>query len=281
MLAIAAALSLAACVGEDRQFAEGDPGAPHFVLEPTVIIGEVDGDPVFLFGDIRAIATDDDGRVYVGDRIGATIRAYSATGDFIGQVAQEGEGPGEIYGWPADLSFGPDGELYVRDGSRITIFAGSGSDGPTDSLANTWTVPGYGDLTYSRSRVGEDGAYYYPNGSYRIGERPRFFYNVLRGGEVTGDTLTVPYHYGMGGQRTAFYRLGPSGGRMVDGLNRVPFSALPTWGVTPRGTVLSTDAGASWACPRTSSGPSARGPARDGAGRESGTWRSYESCPRR
>ena len=108
-------------------------------------------------------------------------------------------------------------------------------------MANTWTVPGYGDLTFSRSRVGEDGAYYYPNGSYRIGERPRFYYNVFRGGEVTGDTLTVPYHHGMEGQRTAFYRLGPGGGRMVDGLNRVPFSAVPTWAVTPRGTVLSTD----------------------------------------
>ena len=35
--------------------------------------------------------------------------------------------------------------------------------------------------------------------------------------------------------------LDPGNGRMVDGLNRVPFAPVPTWDVTPRGTVLSTD----------------------------------------
>lgn len=34
----------------------------------------------------------------------------------------EGEGPGEIAGWAADLTFGPDGRLHVRDrANRATV----------------------------------------------------------------------------------------------------------------------------------------------------------------
>jgi hypothetical protein len=84
------------------------------VLAPAVVIGDVEGDAAYTFGDIRSVAVDDDDRVYVGDRIGATVRVHSAQGEFIEQVAKAGQGPGEIQGWPADLTFGPAGELYVK-----------------------------------------------------------------------------------------------------------------------------------------------------------------------
>lgn len=219
----------------------GTPLNPRLVLNPAVVIGSVEGDETYTFGDIRAIAVDDEDRVFVGDRIGATVRVYSGQGTFIEEVAKGGQGPGEIQGWAANLTFGPAGELYVRDAARVMVFARSSGQGVADSLATEWRVSGYGNLTYARSAVGADGAYYYPDGVYRESEPARVFYEVYREGELTGDTLRVPYYEGMSAQRSAFYRLGPRDGRMVQGLSHVPFAAIPTWDPTDRGTVVSTD----------------------------------------
>jgi hypothetical protein len=179
--------------------------------------------------------------VFVGDRIGATVRVYSPRGEFIEEVANAGEGPGEVQGWPANLTFGPAGELYIRDAVRIMIFARSGGEGIADSLATEWRVSGYGNLTYAPSRVGKDGAYYYPDGVYRDDEPDRVSYLVYRGGELSDDTLRVPYHEGLSARRSASYPVGPTNRRIVEGLSHVPFAALPSWDVTERGTVLSTD----------------------------------------
>lgn len=236
-----------ALLGSMSACAEGDAPSEDMVaasavaLDPEVLIGQVEGDEAYTFGDIRAVAVDDDGRVYIGDRIGATVRVYSAQGAFIKQVAGEGQGPGEIQGWPADLTFGPEGALYVRDAARVSVFAPSGGEGIADDLVSEWRAPGYGNLTYARSRVSADGSYYYPDGTYRIGEPARFFYHIFRDGELTGDTLEVPYYSGMEAQRSAFYRVGQGGGRMVPGLSHVPFAAVPRWDVTMEGTVLSSD----------------------------------------
>lgn len=228
----------AACGSEDPR---ETPADSTVVLDPDAVIGEVAGDEVYNLGDVWSVAVDDKGRVYIGDRIGAMLRVYSADGGFLGEIAHDGQGPGEIQGWPAALTFGPQGELYVRDAVRVTVFAPSGITGIADSLATSWRVHGYGNLTYSRSGVGSDGTYYYPNGVYYPDRPAHFFYEVYRGGDLTADTLEVPYHEGMEAQRSAFYRTGASGGMMVAGLNRVPFAAVPSWDVTPGGTLLSTD----------------------------------------
>lgn len=235
------ALLLAACGQERQPSKEGGPAAPGPGLDPVAVIGEVQGEPNYMFGDIHSVAVDDAGNVYVGDRIGATIRAYSADGKFIEQVAREGHGPGEISGWPSDLTFGPGGKLYVRDATRITVFAHSARTGVADSVVTDWLVPGYGNLTSARSRVDEDGAYYYPDSAFRVDEAARFFYEVFRGGKLTGDTLEVPHYDGAEARRTAFYRINAGGGRILHGLSHVPFAPIPTWDVTERGTVLSTD----------------------------------------
>jgi len=220
---------------------QGAGAAPELVLDPVALIGRVEGDPAYMFGDIRSVAVDDSGNVYVGDRIETSVRAYSADGTYIERVAREGHGPGEITGWPSNLTFGPGGRLYTRDATRITVFAPSGRTGLADSVATDWLVPGYGNLTSQRSRVGDDGAYYYPDGAYYVDRPSRFFYQVFRAGKRTADTLEVPHYDGAEARHTAFVRLGPRDGRMVQGLSHVPFAPIPTWDVTQRGTVLSTD----------------------------------------
>jgi hypothetical protein len=209
--------------------------------DPDFTIGLVEGDSAYMFGDIRAVAVDAAGRVYVGDRIGATIRAYDGSGRFIERIAREGRGPGEVYGWPADIETAPDGTLFVRDGSDITLFAISGSGGIADSVAAVWPWPGYGNLTSTRGRVGGSGEYYYPGGEHRPDELPRFFYLPFRDGVVLGDTLEVPSYPGLVSLRPALYRLGATDALMLEGLSHVPFAPIPVWDVTEVGTIVSSD----------------------------------------
>ncbi|MDX1396386.1 MAG: hypothetical protein R3195_18535 [Gemmatimonadota bacterium] len=233
-------LPLQVACGLEDDGAPSDRASEVIRLAPATVIGRIEGDPDYLFGDVTALAVDAQDRVVVGDRIGATVRAYDPDGGFLGEIAHEGEGPGEIQGWPAHLEFGPDGRLYVRDALQVIVFAPRAPGGLADSLVATWRASGYGNLTGDRSRVTDDGAYFYPEGAIRPGE-PRIFYYVMRGGEMTADTLDVPPYAGLGATLTAFYAVGQGSGRMVDGLNRVPFAPEASWHVTRRGTLLSTD----------------------------------------
>jgi hypothetical protein len=235
------AICLAVLGCEDRTVVADETDRDPAVLAPDLFIGQTDGDPEYLFGDVRSVAVDDEGRVYVGDRIGATIRAYDASGQYLGQIAREGEGPGEIIGWPADLLPGRDGSLTVRDAQRITVFAPREPGGLPDSVAAIWRLSGYGNLSATRSRAAESGAYLYPDNLFRDDELPRFFYLPFRDGTAIGDTLEVPPYASLAGRRRAYYRISQSSGRLLDGLSHVPFAPLATWDATRRGTILSSD----------------------------------------
>ena len=227
------------CVPESE--APGRSSSEAVTLNPDLTVGLIEGDSTYLFGDIWTVAVDPLGRVYVGDRIGATVRVYDPTGQFLVQIAREGGGPGEISGWPADLTLDPEGRLYVRDGSRITVFLPSVPGGVADSVAAIWRLPGHGNLSATRSRAGIVGEYYYPSYLFMYDEHPRFFYLPFRDGSVSSDTLEVPSYPGLSGRRPAFYRPGAGGGWILSGLSYVPFAPLPVWDVTPSGTILSSD----------------------------------------
>lgn len=234
-----------ACGPVDRRPTSGTGAAADTLyVEPTFTVGLEDGDPDYLFGAVTAVAADSEGRVYVGDRIGATVRAYDVSGTFLSQLAREGEGPGEIYGWPADLTTDSDGRLWVRDGKRITVFERRTPTGLPDSVAFIWPLPGYGNLGSTRSMPLGDGRYLYPNYLFRFDEHPRYFYLPFVAGSTSGDTLEVPAYPGLTGLRSASYRMSASGGRMLRGLSHVPFAPLPSWAVTRAGTLLSTDGSA-------------------------------------
>lgn len=49
-------------------------------LDPAQVIGLGEGDSDHLFGAITSVAADAEGRIYVGDRIGVTVRAFDADG---------------------------------------------------------------------------------------------------------------------------------------------------------------------------------------------------------
>lgn len=239
LFAMAIALATTACAaGPD---AAGTDAAEVVTIDPDFTIGLVDGDSAYLFGAIVSVAADDDGRLYVGDRIGATIRAYDGDGRYLKQIARAGEGPGEIYGWPADVTMGPEGRLFVRDGTRITVFTPAMAGDVADSVATIWRLPGYGNLSSTRSRVSMTGEYYYPGYLFMDGQLPRFFYLPFDNTGLTGDTVELPAYPSLTGRRGASYRVSERSGRSLDGLSHVPFAPLPVWDITHSGTILSTD----------------------------------------
>jgi hypothetical protein len=239
-LACLAALTNGCGDSRDDRLSDGAAVPDTLTLESSVVVGVVEGDPDYLFGAVYAVAGDSVGRIYVGDRSGPTLRVYDQSGTFITQIARAGEGPGELGGSPTDLLIADDGRLYVRDGRRITIWTLSQTGLVPDSVAETWSTATLGNPA-NRGRLSRYGRYWYPHSLWLPNEHPRFFYLPFLNGELQGDTLEVPPYPGLTAHRTALLPLGRVDALMLRGLNRVPFSAVPLWDVTPTGTLMSSD----------------------------------------
>jgi len=98
-------------------------------LVSELSIGVLDGDPQYQFGRILALATGQDGRIYVLDGHGPVVRMYGPDGTWIKDVGREGEGPGEYKQPDSGLAMRPDGKLLLRDpgNGRISIYLADGS----------------------------------------------------------------------------------------------------------------------------------------------------------
>ncbi len=66
------------------------------LAEVNLSLGEVEGDPNFIFGNVRGIEAGLDGTIYVLDYQAAEVRAFDAEGRFLRNVVSRGAGPGEI-----------------------------------------------------------------------------------------------------------------------------------------------------------------------------------------
>ena len=226
------------CTSDARRPATNASASDTIVAERLALIGQVDGAPEYLFGDVTSVSVGPGPVIYVADRIASTVRAYRTDGSFLGTVATEGQGPGELE-WPNDLSFDPVGRLYVRDAYRITVFARPDGGEIADSLVRTTRISGYANLSSTRAR--SDGTrYFYPTSSFRDGEPDRYFYLVYDSVEVTSDTVAVPGLPNLEFLRSATYRTSARGGRMVNGVNRVPFEPVASWDITATGSLFTS-----------------------------------------
>lgn len=207
----------------------------------TATIGRVEGPPEYTFGDLNAVALDRRSRVYVADRIGSVVRVYGPDGGFLRQIGREGRGPGEFEN-PSDLTFGPDGRLFIRDAGRITILAAGRPGGVPDSVAATWPIPNMADIGLgSPARFDAGGTYFDPVDDIPRQGPPIFYYLAVRNGTITTDTVRVPDYANMSAVIPAFYMVGRRGGRMAPDLAHAPFEAIPSWDLTSRGTVVGGD----------------------------------------
>lgn len=189
------------------------------------------------FGMLTSIAVDTAGNVYASDRLAARVWAFDSRGRSLGAIGQRGKGPGEFEA-PTGLGVSPEGLLYVRDVYRVSVF-GPNESNVLSELRSTFDGPTYADWTSLRpTRFDSEGFFYYPGYIWERDTHIRPFVIRYDGdGSVVDTTFIPPEQTAL--TRIPFYRVGPSGGRLLLGLQHVPFAATPSWDITPQGTVVS------------------------------------------
>ncbi len=110
--------------------AKGPVGVTAVVVD--TIRGEEDG-PSSL-SQIRGIAVDAGGRVYVADGVEKSVKVFAADGSFLRAMGRQGQGPGE-FNTPQGVAIGPEERAYVYDpqARRVVVFD---STGAFDDMSN-------------------------------------------------------------------------------------------------------------------------------------------------
>jgi hypothetical protein len=174
------------------------------------------------FADVRGLAVDEAGRIWVLDVQDAEIRVFDRSGNFVRTVGGQGEGPGE-FTYPNGLVRGPDGNMYVFDPrvGRISVFDTAGR-----YLEGQRRVSGGWGFLW-RGGFADDGTLF----DYRVQVGV-----VELGPDMSvRDTIDPPAST----QGTDLYFSGPTpqGGRRV---MSVPYLGQPTWEVGPDGDIWTT-----------------------------------------
>ncbi|HEU4830040.1 MAG TPA: 6-bladed beta-propeller [Gemmatimonadales bacterium] len=127
---LVAPLLLAACASE-----QPEAGAvAAWTLAQNLSIGGADEGPR-SFSDIRGIAADSRGRIYVLEAQEQQVRVFGPDGQFVRQLGRNGDGPGEFRG-ANGLAIDVADRLWVYDprARRVTIFDSSGAVSGTHLL---------------------------------------------------------------------------------------------------------------------------------------------------
>ncbi len=191
-------------------------------------------------GQLSGIAMDARGTVYVSDASDGRIWVFDSLGRSQRAIGRKGKGPGEFQA-PTGIAIGPDGRLYVRDVEVVSRFAADPATRRLTRYLDAFRGPPMNDwMSRHATRFDRDGHLFYPAFNI-IGREVRsgLFHRFRLEGGLT-DSLVVPAFPGAP-MSTASMRLDERSGRMLPGLNHVPFHPLPRWDVTPRGTLLTSD----------------------------------------
>jgi len=92
-----------------------------FILEEELSIGEIDGQPEYMFSNIRSIAVDEKERIYVLDRKEAHVKVFDMNGKYLKPIGKKGQGPGEFQS-PLTLMITRQNKLVVEDIARALSF---------------------------------------------------------------------------------------------------------------------------------------------------------------
>ena len=65
-------------------------------IHADLTFGARDGDPAYLFGDVRGVQAASDGTIYVLDYQAREVRVFSPAGEYLRTIVRSGDGPGEI-----------------------------------------------------------------------------------------------------------------------------------------------------------------------------------------
>jgi hypothetical protein len=200
-------------------------------LVPEVTIGVLDGDEVYMFGQLRALAVGDDGTIFALDGQIPAVRVYDADGTYRTTLGRSGGGPGE-FGRPDGLVMFSDGRLAVRDvgNARFQLF------GPDLQPLATWPVISGTFSTSAQPSVGAGDTLMTPVVDTRVDIRDwrTGLQRVAPEGHIV-DTLMVPdSDY----EAPAIEARRESGDGVSVSRGSVPFSPAESWAYHPDGFFL-------------------------------------------
>lgn len=206
-------------------------------------IAEEDPRTPFLLGEVSGLAFDASGRLYVADFQDPRVVVFDSTGRHLATIGRKGEGPGEFTA-PTGPVIGADGALYLRNMSRIQRFVKDPKTGLPTRFDRHFDGPLYAPWRSKLpSQIDAQGRFHFPLEATTGGAEflTRYGYRRYRLDGTALDSLGVPTHPT---QRASWASVQTSagGGRMVAGLNIVPFHPVPVWAVSATGTIFSSPA---------------------------------------
>lgn len=205
----------------------------------TLLLGEAGisgGSEATTFGDVTGLAVDDRGRIYVGDRVASTVRAFGPDGEPLRLIGGEGRGPAEVR-LPLSLAMGPEGRLHVADADGLTVMEPDAAGGlPTVQVRSL--QPSVFPQVFRRLRVDCRNTVYFP---HTTGRDERQLYVMVDSASGLRDTLHVPDFPALPDGSVSI-RTSSKGGRMLFGLDRPPLGAVPWWDVTAQGDLVAGQA---------------------------------------
>ena len=203
---------------------------PRWRLVEDLRIGGGDDGPT-SFNDIRDVAVDKSGRVYVLDYQTQEIRLFGADGKFIRLLGRSGAGPGE-FRQPNGIRLAPDGTLWVNDhrNARYTVFSSTGDFAKQVSVA-PW---GYGfrwDGTFDAQGRLMEAIPLRTNPADRSARVIRRYDPAA----AKFDSLTIPSCFESGQYKD--WSVTWKNGTM-SGVSAIPFAPMAVSHITPTGTWL-------------------------------------------
>lgn len=204
----------------------------------TAVISEDSPSHPFLIGEISGLALDAAGRLYVTDFQEPRVLVFSQAGAHLATIGRKGQGPGEFQA-PTGPVFGPDGTLFVRNMTQVVRFRPAAAGGIASRFERTFEGP---PLAPWRSRlasaIDREGRFYFPlEAGYPDGLTHYAYARYTLDGRYV-DSLMVPL-YPTSRSSWASVPVAPGTGRVVRGVNTVPFHPWPQWTILPAGTLLS------------------------------------------
>lgn len=202
-------------------------------LVPEVTIGVLDGDEVYMFGQLRSLAVGPDGTIFAMDGQIPAVRVYDADGTYRTTLGRDGGGPGEFGQPDGGMAVLSDGRLAVRDpgNGRLQLF------GPDLAPLATWPVIRGGFNTSTPLFVGPGDTLLTPvlmDAEAAIGDWRMGLQRVAPDGSIA-DTLPVPDS----GYESPFLEArNETDGGMNISRNSVPFSPTESWAYHPDGYFL-------------------------------------------
>jgi sugar lactone lactonase YvrE len=191
-------------------------------------------------GKLSGIAVDARGRVYVSDFEDARIWVFDSVGRSLVSFGRKGRGPGEFLS-PTGLAVDAQGRLWVRDAEHVSRFVLDARSGALTAYDTRFRSPTFADWTsLLPTRFDSSGHYFFPSfASVNRTVRTGVYLRYSAEGRLV-DSIVVPA-IASAPSGTAWVRLGATGGRLLEGVNHVPFAPLPMWDVTTNGTLLIGD----------------------------------------